>query len=286
MPPSSLDQSFENENVGVIGATSFVGEILLAQIIGAGGVPQPFSRRSDSPLTKNPEMKISNWVCVAPIFALPAYFDKIKASGGRRVIALSSTSRYTKAVSADPVEQATALRLQKGEEDFIAWAEANAIEWVIFRPTMIYGKGRDKNISTISNFIRRFGFFPIFGEANGRRQPIHASDVATVCARALQSHTGMNYAYDISGGETLSYLEMVARVFAAMGLKMRILKLPLWAFQFAVSFARLFPKYREASTAMALRMNRDLVFDHSDAADTFGFRPRAFLPSAEDLQKR
>jgi hypothetical protein len=34
---------------------------------------------------------------------------------------------------------------------------------------------------------------------------------------------------------------------------------------------------------MAQRMNRDLVFDHLEAARDFGFKPRAFLLDADDL---
>jgi len=34
---------------------------------------------------------------------------------------------------------------------------------------------------------------------------------------------------------------------------------------------------------MAERMNRDLVFDHAEAARDLGFKPRAFMLSAEDV---
>ena len=34
---------------------------------------------------------------------------------------------------------------------------------------------------------------------------------------------------------------------------------------------------------MAERMNRDLVFDHFEATRDFGFEPRAFVLSAEDV---
>jgi hypothetical protein len=34
---------------------------------------------------------------------------------------------------------------------------------------------------------------------------------------------------------------------------------------------------------MAERMNRDLVFDHSEATRDFGFTPRPFVLSAEDV---
>ncbi len=64
------------------------------------------------------------------------------------------------------------------------------VEWVILRPTLIYGHGRDKNITEIARFIRRFGFFPLLGKANGLRQPIHVEDVAEACFAALRISCG------------------------------------------------------------------------------------------------
>ena len=91
--------------------------------------------------------------------------------GACRVVALSSTSRFTKDDSSDPEEQAIALRLADAEARVQAWAASHGVEWVILRPTLIYGLGRDKNIAEIARFIRRFGFFPLFGKAKGLRQP-------------------------------------------------------------------------------------------------------------------
>lgn len=288
--------------VGVLGASSLVGGCLLPMLSKAGWRVVAFSRRAAEsglgvewrqlPLAEHPSPQPSPrrgegvtpyWICVAPNWVLPDYFALLEASGARRVVVLSSTSRFTKVGSGDTAEQATAAKLIDGETRLQAWAESRGIEWVILRPTLIYGLGRDKNISEIACFIRRFGFFPVLGEAKGLRQPIHAEDVATACVSALQAPDAANRAYNIAGGETLSYREMVARVFAALGRRPRLLTVPLWAFRLAVTTLRCLPRYRQWSAAMAERMNRDLVFDHADAARDLGFKPRAFVLTAEDL---
>jgi nucleoside-diphosphate-sugar epimerase len=228
---------------------------------------------------------ISYWICVAPIWVLPDYFPLIEASGARRVVALSSTSRFTKVGSGDTAENAIAAKLIDAEARVQAWAEGRGIEWVVLRPTLIYGQGRDKNISEMARFIRRFGFFPLLGSAQGLRQPIHAEDVAAACVAALQTPGAANRAYNLSGGETLAYREMVARVFAALGRPARLVTVPLWAFRLAVAMLRRLPRYRHWSAAMAERMNRDLVFDHAEAARDFGFKPRGFALVAEDLPR-
>ncbi|MCA8457937.1 NAD-dependent epimerase/dehydratase family protein [Burkholderia multivorans] len=222
---------------------------------------------------------------MAPIWVLPDYFPLIEASGARRVVALSSTSRFTKVGSGDTAENAVAAKLIESEARVQAWAEQRGIEWVVLRPTLIYGQGRDKNISEMARFIRRFGFFPLLGSAQGLRQPIHAEDVAAACVAALQTPGAANRAYNLSGGETLAYREMVARVFAALGRPARLVIVPLWAFRLAVAMLRCLPRYRHWSAAMAERMNRDLVFDHAEAARDFGFKPRGFALTAKDLPR-
>jgi nucleoside-diphosphate-sugar epimerase len=214
---------------------------------------------------------------------LPDFFSLIEASGARRVVALSSTSRFTKVGSGDAAENAVAAKLIESEARVQAWAEQRGIEWVVLRPMLIFGMGRDKNISEIARFIRRFGVFPLLGRAQGLRQPIHAEDVAAACVAALQAPNAANRAYNISGGETLAYRDMVARVFAALGHQVRLVTVPLWAFRLAVAIVRSLPRYRHWSAAMAERMNRDLVFDHADAARDLGFKPRGFELTAKDV---
>lgn len=285
--------------VGILGASSLVGGCLLAQLEGMGWSAIAFSREKRDAIQggtvewrqlpalgmKSMEITcpISNWICVAPIWVLPDYFFLIEASGARRLVALSSTSRFTKVGSGDTAENAIAAKLIESEARVQAWAEDHGIEWVVLRPTLIYGQGRDKNITEIARFIRRFGFFPLLGRAQGLRQPIHADDVAAACLAALQAPGAANRAYNISGGEKIAYRDMVARVFAALGHPTRFLAVPLWAFRLPVAMLRRLPRYRHWSAAMAERMNRELVFDHADAARDLGFKPRGFVLTAKDL---
>lgn len=278
--------------VGVLGASSLVGACLVPTLGNAGWRVIAFSRQMATSdfdverrqLSPTPTFeRILYWICAAPIWVLPDYFAWLEACGARRIVALSSTSRFTKVGSDDTAEAAVAVRLIEAEARVQTWAENRGIEWVILRPTLIYGFGHDKNISEIARFIRRFGFFPVLGKATGLRQPIHAEDVAAACLAALEAPNATNRAYSISGGETLAYREMVARVFAALGRRPRLLTVPLWAFHLAVAMLRCVPRYRQWSAAMAGRMNSDLVFGHTEAAQDLGFEPKRFTLAAEDL---
>jgi nucleoside-diphosphate-sugar epimerase len=286
---------------GLLGARGLVGESLISLLTYQNRDVIAFSRspseqktkgklrwiqldnHSDSSQDRAPFSTIHQWLCVAPIWVLPHYFSILESGGVRRIVTLSSTSRFTKDDSSDPEEQAIAMRLADAEAQVQAWAESHGVEWIILRPTLIYGSGRDKNVSEIARFIRRFRFFPLFGQAKGLRQPIYAQDVASACIAALDSPVAANRAYNLSGAETLTYRDMVTRIFRALKRPVRLLTVPLVFFRLAVATLRLLPRYRHWSPAMAERMNRDLVFDHSEAMRDFGFKPRPFDLGPEDV---
>ena len=285
-------------SIGLLGATSLVGKCVISRLSKVGCHIVAFSRNPPdgntepevtwlqlpAPLLTLPQIPpIKDWLCMAPIWALPQYFRMIEASGVRRVVALSSTSLFVKKDSSDHGEQHIARGLAEGERALRAWAEARGVEWVILRPTLIYGCGRDKNLTEIVRFVRRCGFFPLLGQAEGLRQPVHAEDVAMACVSALTVPAAANQTYNLSGGETLSYREMVCRVFSSVGKVPHLVTISRWLFRLAVAALPLVPRYRHWTVEMAERMNRDLVFDHTDATRDLGFSPQPFRLSPEDL---
>ena len=290
----------ERPVTGLLGATSLVGECVIPLLIDDGRQVFAFSRKAPECKTEagltwlqpgalmpshRGITQIKDWLCVAPIWILPHYFSMLERHGACRVVALSSTSRFTKIHSSDVAESTIASRLADSEKLLQKWAESRGIDWIILRPTLIYGRGRDKNITEIAHFVKRFGFFPLLGKAQGLRQPIHAEDVASACMAALRVALPANRAYNISGGETLPYREMVNRVFSALQCPPRPVTIPLVIFRLVGAFLHLIPGYRHWSTAMAERMNIDLVFDHTDAIRDLGFSPRPFRLAPEDLPK-
>ena len=294
--------------IGVLGASSFVGIQILILLRQQHFSVKAYSRRlfeqasytseiewvqlpikntktishtaeclDNAKLASDPEV-IHFWISVAPIWVLGDHFQLLESHGIKRIVALSSTSRFVKFNSSDLTEQIVSKRLTEGEEKLQAWATKNKIDWVILRPTMIYGYGGDKNVSVIAKFIRQFHFFPLMGNANGLRQPVHADDVAKACVSALLIPHVRNHAYNITGGETLTYKNMVLHIFSALNIRPRLLHVPLWVFHLAIKMVRILPRYRNWTTAMADRMNQDLCFDHIEATHDFGYSPRYFSP--------
>jgi nucleoside-diphosphate-sugar epimerase len=272
----------------VTGATSLVGSFLLTRLAAEGIDAAALSRRPAPGEGRWIEADLS-WPDVAaclpfartvfslsPIWCLPPALPALKARGMNRLIAFSSTSRFTKAASPEASERAVAERLAEGEAQTIAFCEANDVAWTILRPTLIYAEGRDGNVSRLAGLIRKLGVLPLSGAGAGLRQPVHADDLAAGAIAAACASAARNRAYDLTGAETLTYRAMAERVFEGLGRAPRIISLPpaLWALGLKLAS----PLLPGATAAMGARMEADLAFDSAGATRDFGWSPRAFHP--------
>ncbi|SEA43126.1 SDR family oxidoreductase [Nitrosospira multiformis] len=286
----------------VTGATSIIGEFLLPNLLDAGYEVHAISRRPAEALPSNgkliwhqadvsepaqiPDVDVQILIHLAPLWLLPPLLPVLNTLQLKRVIGFGSTSVFSKLHSAHATERKVAARLAEAEETVRRFCSASAMDWTIFRPTLVYDCVRDKNITRIASFIRRYGFFPLIGRAAGLRQPIHAADLAQTCMTALFQPLTFNKAYNLSGGETLSYRQMVEKIFSSLGKPAHFLIAPLWLYRLAIRAAMLLPGKQEITTEMATRMNVDLCFDHTEATGDFGFAPRAFSPEWDGGQEK
>jgi nucleoside-diphosphate-sugar epimerase len=195
----------------------------------------------------------------------------------QRLVAISSTSVFTKAGSPDPGEREIVRRLADGEAAVRAFCAAEGVAWTILRPTLIYAEGQDQNVTRLAGLIRRFGVLPLSGKGEGLRQPVHADDLAGAVLNAAASEEARNRAFDLAGGEILSYRQMAERVFEGMGRRPRILPAPEWLWRAAFAAAR--PLLPGATAQMGARMRENLTFDNGPAKRSFGWNPRVFRPN-------
>lgn len=212
-----------------------------------------------------------------PVWIFAAHLDLFTKA--KSLIVVSSTSRYGKAKSESAHEQETVKGIIEGEKRIQEWTTPQGPSTTILRPTLIYNYKTDKNITRIKRMIKKFGLFPIIAPANGKRQPIHASDVAAAAMGAIDNKDAMNRAFNIAGGEILSYRDMVIRIFKKMGKEPRLLVLPYWFIKVAMTFINMTRSYNKSdvSADMFARMNENLVFDNEDGLKVLGYKPRAFL---------
>ena len=243
------------------------------------GLPPGFSWK---PLHEEEDLCVPSTAVLfslVPISALPALLERI--GGGSRLIALSSSSVRFKAESSDPWERRQAQALSRAEQEVRRLCRNRGIVRTIFRPALIYDPGRDRNVSAIAAFVRRFGFFPVVRPGIGRRQPVHAADVARAMAAAVHAPRTRDALLELPGGETLTYREMVCRIFESLGRRPVLLPLPLGLARTGFHVWRTLTG-TPYSVAGLERMNADLVLDPEPLQDALGIVCRPFLPEFPD----
>ncbi len=198
-------------------------------------------------------------------------------------VVFSSSSVCTKQASADAAERLQAGQMLACEAAIRSSAEVRGVKLVIFRPTLVYGCGLDTNITRLANWIGRYGFMPVNGQAQGLRQPVHADDLAAAAVAALTTEAELPRVLPLAGGSTLSYADMVRKIFAALGKQERLLRLPQWLMITMLSLARVTGQAAGTNAEMVRRQRRDLVFDDHEARELLGYQPRAFEPAAADF---
>ena len=277
------------EPVLVLGATSLIGRYLLPRLVDQRAVTVALSRRPP-----DEEVGGVRWIVgdlgeagaiplpfaetvlsLCPIWLLPPALPALAAAGVRRVVAFSSTSVSGKAKSSNAAERMVAAKIAQAEAEVRRLCEAHDIAWTLLRPTLIYSEGHDGNVSRLAALAERFTVLPLAGAGRGLRQPVHAEDLAWAAMAAAASPLTPGRAYDLPGGETLTYRAMVERIFLGLDRTPRIICVPVAFWRFGLKLAgRRLPG---TTAAMGERMNQDLAFDGEPAARDFGW-------AATDLQ--
>ncbi len=194
-----------------------------------------------------------------------------------RVIAFSSTSALTKINSNCETDRKMATDLLFGEKLMINTCGLKSINFTIFRPTMIYGANVDKNVAFISKFMSNYGFFPIIGNSESLRQPVHASDLANACLLAIDKKTSFGKIYNLVGPETIKYIDMIKKISNSLNKKIVLIKVNKFIFTLAVTVLRILPQYRHLSIGMVDRLEQNLCFDSEDAKIDFNYNPICYL---------
>ncbi|MBO67503.1 MAG: hypothetical protein CL398_04255 [Acidiferrobacteraceae bacterium] len=288
------------KNILIFGANSDIGSYLCPQLIADGWIIDSITTRARRnndkhnvrlflpsdyrKLVANNMVAASMVISLMPIWKLPDYRDILEAIGARKLIAISSTSILSKANSTNTKEQLIAAQLHRGEQ----WVNQNFSSGkrsaLILRPTMIYGGARNRNINRLAKLIRIFKFFPMTGEGAGLRQPVHAKDIADLCLDCASNGFGETQTYILAGGETLTYRNIIERLFIEVGLKPRIITIPAPILRITLNILKSMPNNEDLTPEMLKRMEENLCYDHSDAISAFGWSPRQFQPSSKSFK--
>jgi len=206
---------------------------------------------------------------------LENFLGAARRSGVKRVIFISSTTVL--------IPQKSQVKNQKiNSENLIT---GSGLDYTILRPTMIYGSKDDNNFSKMIRFIKKRGFFVIFGNGNNLIQPIFIEDVADSITGVIDNKKTFSKIYDIAGKDPLKYRDMLDIVRNKLKKHFRIIRLPLKFSRFLVFIYSRISGNPSITPGQIERMGIDKTYSYRKAADDLGFSPLSFEDGIEKLIK-
>jgi nucleoside-diphosphate-sugar epimerase len=265
----------------VCGASSQIGWFLLPELLRSGSPVLALSRSAQPPMKgvtwlhgalPQPPLaaNAARFLCsFAPLDALARWIESGTAPNLERVVATSSMSAESKQASPVAAEREVSRRLREGESALARACDGRAIARTVFRPTLIYGAGRDQSLTPLARRAMRWRVFGLPAGA-GLRQPVHAADIATAVLRALDGGAE-GRVMQIGGGERLTASAMFERVRASLPVRTLGLRIPGVLVR---AGARVVPPLR----GPLMRLEQDLVADNSALEHLLDVHPRPFGP--------
>jgi uncharacterized protein YbjT (DUF2867 family) len=151
---------------------------------------------------------------------------------------------------------------------------ASALEWTIFRPSIIYGAG-DELVSMLARLVRRAPVVPVLGSGETRLQPIAVEHVAEGFVRALRTPMSVGQTYEVAGPATYRFVELLDLIGAAIGRpRVRKVHVPLGLVSAATRALGWLPFFPVTSDQLIM-LGEDNVTDPMRFYTDFGIAPES-----------
>jgi uncharacterized protein YbjT (DUF2867 family) len=127
------------------------------------------------------------------------------------------------ALGASPASKAAYHQTKYMAEQYL---QNSNLDWTIFRPSFIIGKGNDF-VETVINLMDSAPLFPVIGNGEYRMQPVDVENVTAGFVQALTNEKTIGKVYEIGGPDQFSYNRMIDLIAEARGKKARKVHLPV-----------------------------------------------------------
>lgn len=143
----------------------------------------------------------------------------------------------------------------------------------IMRPSMLYGRGKDQNISRLIGVLSKSPIFPVFGSGDHLMQPVHVDDVAdAIHAAVVREARGE---YNLGGPSAITYNELLQTVADALNRKILFLHIPQGLAETAVGALQRLPGF-PIQVDQVRRLTEDKSYNISAARQELSYDPRTF----------
>jgi uncharacterized protein YbjT (DUF2867 family) len=159
-----------------------------------------------------------------------AGFRRVHVELPRKVVAAARSMRvprvlHMSAAGADRRAPSHYLRTKAEGEEVVRKEAGNSVEYVIFRPSVIFGPG-DSFIERFAHLARMMPLVFPLARSVAKFAPVYVGDVAEACARCARSEAAAGKVYELCGPDVYTLREIVEFTVQTIGRKRLVLPLP------------------------------------------------------------
>jgi uncharacterized protein YbjT (DUF2867 family) len=145
-------------------------------------------------------------------------FDRLHPQATANMLGVArevGVKRYIQ-MSAAGTRSGAASRYHQTKWEAEEVVRASALDWTIFRPSLIFGP-EDEFVSVLARMIRRLPAVPVLGDGQYRLQPIPVEQVGEAFARALRLPVTVHQTYEVGGPEPYRFDDLLDLIGKALG---------------------------------------------------------------------
>jgi uncharacterized protein YbjT (DUF2867 family) len=213
---------------------------------------------------------------IALIAGKPQEYERVMNQGTRDLVAAAKEARVSRFVLMSALgtteESKDLVPYYRSKWDMEQTVKASGIEYVIFRPSFVFGKDG----GVLPTFLRQVRYSPVTpvpGSGTRRLQPIWVDDVAAFFARALSTEEAANKTFDLGGPDRLTWNELYERIRRTLGKRRATVHVPMGLMRAGAVLAEKLPRPPVTRDQLTMLEAADNVGDVDPAIGTFGIHP-------------
>jgi len=154
--------------------------------------------------------------------------------------------------------------------------QESGLNYIIFRPSLIYGRKCKFGLYMIEKFINNFGFVPVFGDGEKLEQPIHVDE----CAEYINYYTLNNLSgkiIELGGYEAMTYNNLCEKIASCMNKRVKLFHVPAWPFICALKFFEAINITLPISSEQIYHVDSDLSCNMQEIYRETGITQKSFI---------
>ena len=168
-----------------------------------------------------------------------AYFN-VNVTGTENLLAACQKNNvrrfiFVSSVAASENGGEYALSKLQGEEK----VKSSSLEWLIIRPSEIYGKNMEEGIGKLICWIQKFKFIPIIGDGSYFLTPVYLGDIINGMVEIIKNESLIKKTLNLCGPEKITMNELVDRLAQIHSVQRTKIFLPVWLVRACIGFLSL-----------------------------------------------